>query len=78
MATVRLIIAIVVLELAFQHHNIDQTTWFIGYSILLGSWIFGGETGRIADTFWKIKQFLGNFLTEYYDESEEKEGKSDG
>ena len=58
MATIRLIIAVFVIEYAFRYHNIDQNTWFLGFAILFGSWIFGGEVGRMSDVLWKMKEYF--------------------
>lgn len=73
LATIRLIIAVFVIEYAFRYHNIDQNTWFLGFVILFGSWIFGGEVGRLSDAMWKIKEYFAKFM-----ENDEIGGDDDG
>ena len=74
MGTVRMLIALVAMELLFRTHLVSQDTWFIGYSLIFGAWIIGGEIGRIGDVAWKLKQFASEFLENYFSDSE-KEGE---
>lgn len=78
MATARLLIALIAMELVFKYHQISQDTWFIGYALIFGMWIIGGEMGKIGDAFWKIEHIVKDFLDEleFDDNGGENDGKS--
>lgn len=64
MATVKLLISLVAIELIFKYHQVGQDTWFIGYALIFGMWIIGDEIGRMANSFWKIEHVAKDFLDE--------------
>lgn len=79
MATVRLIIALIVMLLLFRDRVMTYDTWFVGYSIIFGLWVVGGETGRIADILWNSERKIEKFFSEDTDKNSEKtEEKEDG
>lgn len=81
MATVRLLIALIAMELVFKYHQVSQDTWFIGYTLIFGMWIIGGEIGKIGDAHWKIERHTENFfdtLIKLFKKDVEEEEENDG
>lgn len=81
MATVRLLIALIVIELVFKYHQVSQDAWFIGYALIFGMWVVGGEIGKIGDAHWKIEQYTKNFfdtLIELFKDDVDEEEENNG
>lgn len=78
MATIRLVIALIVMLVLFRDRAMNYETWFIGYSIIFGLWIVGGEVSRIADTLWNSSKKIERFFSEEGKTEEKSEEKEDG
>lgn len=67
MATIRLFIALIAMEICFHNVNVSRDTWFIGYALIFGLWIVGGEVGKIGDMIYKFKRVIEEWVEEEED-----------
>ena len=78
----KMLIGMIILSVVFKDIMFDNRVAFIGYSLLLSSWILSSSIEGIGETFSKIKKDMDAVLDEYAklskkitDKSEEAEAE---